>query len=315
MSAEKNLIYIKKAIKKLGGKLETVSEPRFTYRINIGKKSLIFSIKLILRDSLATTSRLTKCKDLTTRLLEEKKIRTPKTFLINENITKVKLKSIFKMLRFPIVIKDSQGSESRGVFTGINSASEGLKIIKEHLPIHKSMLIQETAIGTEYRVLVLDKKILGVLELIPPFVIGDGKTKIGELIQKKQMHTPSKTPLDSILKKILGSQMENLGSIPIKGKKVFLRNNSCLAEGGVSIDRTEEISPALAKICQRAVRTVGLRMGGIDLLCADIKKGEKDYSILEINGKPDLYIHHKPTIGKPRDVSKEIISYIFKEGL
>lgn len=315
MSAEKNLIYIKKAVKKLGGKLETISEPRFTYRINLGKKVFIFSIKLILRDSLAATSRLTKCKDLTTRLLEEEEIRTPQTFLINENATAVKLKSIFKKLRFPIVIKDSQGSESRGVFTGIKSASEGLYIIKENLPVHKSMLIQETAIGTEYRVLVLDKKILGVLELIPPSVTGDGKTKTIDLIQRKQKCTPSKTPLDATLKKILDSQGERLNSIPAKGKKVFLRNNSCLAEGGVSIDRTDEISAALARICQRAIKTVGLRMGGIDLLCGDIKKGERDYSVLEINGKPDLYIHHKPTFGKPRDVSLEIIKYILKEGL
>jgi cyanophycin synthetase len=315
MSVKKNFDCIKRAVRSMGGKIEVISEPRHTYRIILGKKSFIFSIKLLLRDNLITTARLAKCKDLTTAILEEATINTPKTFLIGEKTPVKDLKKIFAKIRFPAVIKDSQGSESRGVFTGIKSTTEGLSIIKKNIPIHKSMLIQETASGKEYRVLVLGDRILGVLELIPPYVVGDGRSSVENLIRKKQAHTPSQTPLDSTLRKILREQKESLNSVPWRDKKVFLRNNSCLAEGGVSVDRTDEIDPKLARICQKAVRLVGLKMAGIDLLCKNLKEGAKNYSIIEINGKPDLYIHHKPSVGKPRNVSLEIIKFIFKKAL
>jgi energy-coupling factor transporter ATP-binding protein EcfA2 len=33
---------------------------------------------------------------------------------------------------------------------------------------------------------------------------------------------------------------------------------------------------------------------------------------LEINGKPDLYIHYNPTHGQSRNVIKDIIQFILK---
>jgi cyanophycin synthetase len=157
--------------------------------------------------------------------------------------------------------------------------------------------------------------IIGALELVPPSVVGDGESSVNQLIKEKQKMTKSETERNTNLKNLLGDQGESLSSIPEKNKKVFIKNCSCLAEGGMIVDCTEKVNDKIREICVDASMASRLSLAGIDILCDDIEKSPKkqNFTIIEVNGKPDLYIHHNPTNGKPRNVTKEIVEFIVEK--
>ncbi len=176
------------------------------------------------------------------------------------------------------------------------------------------MIAQKMVFGKEYRVLVLGDRVIGALEMIHPQIIGDGVSKIKDIIKEKQNTTEQRTKFNKSFKQTLSNQGVSLNSILPKNKVIQIKNNSCLAEGGETKDVTSDINPAVERLCVEASKTVGKYLVGIDVICDDISKKpvKGSFNILEMNGKPDLYIHYDPTHGKTRNVLKDIISFLAK---
>ena len=67
-------------------------------------------------------------------------------------------------------------------------------------------------------------------------------------------------------------------------------------------------------MCLKAVKVSGLELAGLDIIAEDISKSPKKQKIkfIEINGRPDIYIHHCPDKGQPVNVTREILKHIFK---
>lgn len=311
----KNPPIIKKVVEEMGGTFEKLIPERGYFYINIKGRRIFVSRKFKISSNLISGSELTKFKDLTYRILEREGLPTPKTVCFyKRTVDRDGIKSKLEQLSFPIVIKDAKGSNSKGVFTDIRDVDEASKIIIEQLDNFDSLLAQEMVYGKEYRVLILKNRVIGALEMIPPRIFGDGRSTIKELIEKKQSKTQRRTPLDQALSETLASQHESLDSIPEKDKEVRIKNNSCLAEGGETRDVTDSIHPEIRDICVKATRSMGKYLSGIDIMCDDASEGitEQNFSIIEINGKPDLYIHYDPTHGKTRNVIKDIINFILE---
>jgi len=305
-----NVDLIIKTVKKMGGKIKPISVDRYVYEIKLRNKVFIFASKFSIKKNSISSPLLSRYKDLTYTVLHKKRIRMPKTAVIKNNDSKNKIIRTLSFFNFPIIIKDAQGSESKGVFSNVRNQKEALQIIDEIKNKYTHLIIQERASGQEYRVLILDNKVLAALNFIPPFIVGNGKNTVRKLIEKMQKNTPEKTPLNKHLLQLLKQQGEDIDTIPTKNKKIYIRKNACLAEGGTSVDVTEKINPQFAKILSEAARSLGLKLAGIDVFCENIETAEKNYQLIEVNGKPDLYIHHKPTKGKKRNVIKEILNHI-----
>jgi len=311
----KNPPIIKKVVKEMGGTIEKVIPERGYFYIKIKGKKIFVSRKFKIASNLTTGGEITKFKDLTYLFLKENGLPTPKTAVFyKKTISKNNLEKKLSALKFPIIIKDAKGSNSQGIFADIKNIREAKKILLKEIRRYRSLVVQEMVFGKEYRILVLKNKVIGALELIPPRIFGDGKSSVEKLIKEKQKNTSKKTPFDSSLKIILGEQKESLKSIPEKGKAVFLRKNSSLAEGGETRDVTDEVNEKIKTVCIKAALITEKYLAGIDVICSDISKNVdgQSFNILEINGKPDLYIHYNPTHGKTRDVVKEILNFILK---
>ncbi|MFA4817816.1 MAG: hypothetical protein WC608_03815 [Parcubacteria group bacterium] len=311
----KNPPIIKKVVEEMGGTIQKVIPERGFFYIKLRGEKIFVSRKFKISSNLISGGEITRFKDLTSILLKEDGLPTPTTVCFyRKKLSKEHIEKKLETLHFPIVIKDAKGSNSKGVFINIKSLAEAKKIIKEQLEIFPSIVAQSMIFGREFRVLVLKNKILGALELIPPRVFGDGKSTIASLIIEKQRKTSSKTAVDNSLVEILKEQTFTLKSIPEKGKEVYIKKNSCLAEGGETRDVTDMVSEDIKKTCIKATRTVGKYLSGIDIMCDDISKtiAGQNFNIIEINGKPDLYIHYNPTHGQTRNVIKEIINFILE---
>jgi len=311
----KNPPIIKKVVEEMGGTIKKVIPERGYFYINLHGEKIFVSRKFKISSNLISGGEITRFKDLTYMILKEEGLPTPKTICIyRKAVSKNNVDKKLNTLSFPIVIKDAKGSNSKGVFTNIKDLPEAKKIIKEQLNNFSSLVAQEMIFGKEFRILVLKNNVIGALELIPPRIFGDGKNTIASLIATKQKKLTQKTALDDSLIETLREQGFNLENVPEEGREIYIKKNSCLAEGGETRDVTDIVNEDIKKICIKATRTVGKYLSGIDIMCDDISKNAsgKNFNIIEINGKPDLYIHYNPTHGQTRNVIKEIINFILE---
>lgn len=312
---KKNQAIIEEVVEKMGGTIEKIIPERRYFCININNEKIFISRKFEIASDYISGKMLTAYKDLTYVVLKKNNLPTPNSVCFyKKTLTSADTEKKLGSLSYPIVIKDSNGSNSKGVFINIKNKAEAKEIILREIDKFKFLIAQEMIFGKEFRILILGNEAIGVLEMIPPRISGDGKSTIRELIKKKQIKNLKKTSFDTILNNILKDQEVNLNTILNEGREIFIKGISCLAEGGETRDMTELIHPEIRKICIQAARATGRSLAGVDLICNDITMhpSKQMVSILEVNGKPDVYIHYSPTHGKTQNVVKKIIYYILK---
>jgi cyanophycin synthetase len=311
----KNSAIIKKAVEEMGGTLEKIIPERKYFCINVNNEKIFISRKFEIARDFISGKMLTAYKDLTYVVFKKNNLPTPNSACFyKKTLNESDLKSKLSTLSFPIVVKDANGSNSKGVFVNIKSPEEAKNLIKREVQNFSYLIAQEMIFGKEYRVLILGKKAIGVLEMIPPRIFGDGKSTVEDLIKRKQAKKFERTKFDDALDSILNEQDLELTSIPEKDREVFIKKNSCLAEGGETKDVTELVHPSIVDVCAKAAKATGKLLAGLDIICDNIAEdiNKQNFSILEINGKPDIYIHYNPNHGKTRNVVKDIIEFIIK---
>lgn len=312
---QKNLSLIKKTVLEMGGSIEEFIPERGCFYINFLGKRILIENKISLSRQSSVSRQLTRCKDITYKLLQTHNLPTPHTECFYKRTYEPEVaRQKLNTLSYPIIIKDAQGSHSKGIFPFVKNPDEAFLLIEKELPHYRSMIAQEMIYGKEYRLLFLDTKIIGALEMIPPYVMGNGISTLQELIKEKQKTTEKKTLFDKVFTKIITDQDYTLESIIPKDIIVHIKRSSSLAEGGETRDVTSKVHKEIEKICALASKAVGKSLVGIDIICDDISQGpsQETFSILEINGKPDLYIHYNPHHGQTRNVIRDIIEYMIE---
>jgi cyanophycin synthetase len=267
----KNTLLIRQIVEEMGGTFEEVIPERSCYYIHVRGKNFLITRKFRIAKNFISIAGATGYKDLTYTLLRRQSLPTPTTvFFFRKNFKPEDVEKKLINIKFPIIIKDSAGSNSRGIFPYIKNLAEAQYIIKKEILNFRSLIAQEMIFGKEYRVLILDNKVIGALEMIPPRIVGDGKSTITQLIAEKQKHTRRKTPLDQALIRILTEQGFSLNSVLNDGETVSIKKSSSLAEGGETQDATNLVNKEIASICVKAADTVGYYLAGIDIICENI---------------------------------------------
>ncbi len=89
-------------------------------------------------------------------------------------------------------------------------------------------------------------------------------------------------------------------SVPAAGERVFLRSTGNLSTGGTATDLTDVVHPDNVEMAARAVKAIGLDVGGVDFLSTDITESYKEVggAICEINAAPGFRMHMAPSEGR-----------------
>ncbi len=195
-----------------------------------------------------------------------------------------------------------------------SNLEEALKIAFSY---DKQILIEEYFAGTEYRFLIVDNKVEGILHREPANVIGDGKHTIAELISLKNKDSkrsskgyiaPLRTiEIDEHVKFFLEEQGLTTSSVPKCGKKVFLRRNSNISTGGDSIDVTDRVHDEYKEIALACARALDVCITGIDIIIPNDPSVFDDYCVIEANFNPAIHIHTYPHIGEARKPALSIL--------
>ena len=255
-------------------------------------------------------------KTVTKKVLSEKGVKVPKGEEFNI-LEEAKMKSK-KYINKPIVIKPK--STNFGI--GINIFPEGTNLddiihaFEIAFKYDNTVLIEEFIKGKEYRFLVIDDEVVGILHRVPANVIGDGEKSIKELVDVKNQDplrgkgyvTPlEKIRLEENAELFLKQQGKNFEYIPKKDEIVYLRENSNISTGGDSVDYTDDIPQKFKDIAVNASKAAGAKICGVDMMLEDYSDENTNYAIIELNFNPAIHIHSYPYIGKERKIATHVL--------
>lgn len=289
------------------------------YSLSDGERTHHFSLSMGDEVS-AKAFKICDDKDLTKQYLEKENVPVPKGKMFGIDVSKEEIIQYGLSLGFPLVVKPTDGNAGRGVFANITS-EEDLREIVPYVrdELEFSDIIVETYVeGEEFRIYVIEDRVLGAMNRKPANVVGDGLHTIRELIHQKNSerklnpHLTSRLiRIDREIETLLDVNGYELNSIPEENELILLREKSNLSTGGEAIDVTEELTPEIKQIAIDAGEAIpGLTHYGVDMIVSDDRKKGV---ILEVNTRPGLGGHLFPGEGKPRDFAKEIIDYYFPE--
>lgn len=208
-------------------------------------------------------------KELTKKLLDTVGVPVPKGMVVRTADDAVRAA---ERIGYPVTIKPLNGNHGRGVTTNIGTetlARKAFELASEH---SRNVLIEQHFNGRDYRVLLVDYKVVAVAERVPAHVIGNGRDSISKLIEAVNAdprrgggheEALSKIAIDDALKAKLERSQLSLDTVPENGQKIWLRDTANLSTGGTAIDRTDEIHPSNILLMERAARAIGLDIAGI----------------------------------------------------
>jgi glutamate--cysteine ligase len=195
------------------------------------------------------------------------------------------------------------------------------RAVKFAFGFDETILIEDYIEGKEYRFLVVDRTVAGILHRVPANVTGDGVSDIKCLVDEKNTDPLRGTGYVTPLEKISLGEYETEflkkngmtgNDIPEKGKTVYLRENSNISTGGDSIDFTDEIKDGYKDVAIHAAKSVGAKICGVDMIIRDIETGPEsgNHAIIELNFNPALHIHAFPYKGINRRPEKFVLDLL-----
>lgn len=225
---------------------------------------------------------------------------------------------------YPVVLKPRFGNQGKGVFVNIQNGKQAVEAYNILAKNYEDIMIEKHIKGRDYRVCVVDGKVIAAAERIPPYVVGDGVSNIRKLvndINKDQRRGNghekplTKIKMDESLCAYISKKGYDLNSILPKNEKLILRENANLSTGGIAIDCTDIICKENIEICERTAKAIGLNICGIDICCNDINIPlTEEGAIIEVNAAPGIRMHHYPCIGESKNVAAAIVDMMFKDG-
>jgi len=225
----------------------------------------------------------------------------------------------------PVVLKPYNGNHGRGITINVtdeDAVRAGFEAAREH---SRSVIVETYLAGDDHRLLVVNGELVAATKRTPGHVVGDGKRTVAELVEivnsdprRGVGHEKvlTKLKLDREAELMLARAGYSAESVPKRDEVVPLRSTANLSTGGTATDVTDIIHPDNRAMAERAVRAVGLDVGGVDFLSTNIAESYKSIGggICEVNAAPGFRMHIAPSEGTPRDAAGPVIDMLFPPG-
>jgi D-aspartate ligase len=203
----------------------------------------------------------------------------------------------------PCVVKPAAGTGGgHGVVPGVASLDDLMRARWHAGKGSDRLLIERQIDGDVYRLLFLDGELLDVVHSVPANITGDGRSTIEGLIAAENERRAAARGaaglsliglnLDTVL--TLRRAGVTLGSVLPPGRRLSLRvATNCNAERDNETWRGP-VAESVIEDARIAVRAVGLRLAGVDVVTTDIGRPliETGGVVTEVNGGPGLHHHY-----------------------
>ncbi|NFL34356.1 bifunctional glutamate--cysteine ligase GshA/glutathione synthetase GshB [Clostridium botulinum] len=258
-------------------------------------------------------------KVVTKKVLENNSINVPRGYeftSLDEAISMVE-----EFINRPIVVKPKSTNFGIGIsiFTEKSHKEDVICALKIAFKHDDTVLVEEFIRGKEYRFLVINDEVEGILHRVPANVIGDSVSSIRTLVEIKNQdplrgyhyRTPlEKINLDENARLFLKQQNKDFDYTPKKDEIVYLRENSNISTGGDSIDYTDDIPEKFKNIAIQCAKAVNAKICGVDMIIEDYRDENSQYAIIELNFNPAIHIHSYPYKGTERNIAVKILDLL-----
>lgn len=230
-----------------------------------------------------------------------------------------------RKIGFPVVTKPYNGNHGRGISIRLTSDEEVVEGFLKAQAISRSVIIETYLEGDDHRLLVVNGELVAATRRTPGHVVGDGQHTIRELVEIVNQDPRRGVGHEKVLTRIeLDAQAEMMmarvevtaDSVPEAGRIIYLRSTANLSTGGTATDVTDIIHPDNREMAVRAIKAIGLDVGGVDFLSTNIAESYKNIGggICEVNAAPGFRMHVAPSEGKSRDAAGPVIDMLFPQG-
>lgn len=235
------------------------------------------------------------------------------------------LENTIAKIGFPIVIKPLGGNHGKGASINVKTLEEAKSGLEHAQKYGRRVIVEKFVTGHDFRILVINHKMVAAAQRVPAHIIGNGENTIRELIDRENQDPRRGYGHENVLTEIeidrdsldlLEKLNYNENSVPKKGEIVYLKSTANLSTGGTSIDVTDMIHPENIFLAERISRIIGLDVCGIDIMAENLTQPlqENGGVVLEVNAAPGFRMHLAPSEGLPRNVAAPVIDMLYPPG-
>ncbi|EDM37543.1 cyanophycin synthetase [Pedobacter sp. BAL39] len=261
-------------------------------------------------------------KDETKRLLQDAAIPVAKGLTIADIS---ELQDAISKVGYPLVFKPLDGNHGKGASINVKTDDAAKAAFEYAQKYSRKVIIEKFISGYDFRVLVIDHKMVAAALRVPAHVTGNGQQSIQELIDKENSDPRRGYGHENVLTEIivdrdtldlLSKKDYTLDTVPPQGEIVYLKSTANLSTGGTSIDVTDLVHPQNIFMSERISRIIGLDVCGIDIMAENLTQPlpENGGVILEVNAAPGFRMHLAPSEGLPRNVAAPVIDMLYPPG-
>jgi D-alanine-D-alanine ligase-like ATP-grasp enzyme len=209
-------------------------------------------------------------------------------------------------LGYPVIVKPTGSSESRGVTGNILNDDELAAAVAQAFHYSSKVIVEPFLKGKDHRFLIIGGKAAHVTRHETAQVTGDARSTVEQLVARAnenplrgdaedKPYTLLRVDGDAL--RMLDRQGLSAKSVPEDGQAVMLSSICHLSTGGTAVDMTDVAHPDNIAAAERIARLIGLDICGIDFLHPDVTKSYKEVGgvILEVNQGPSFDMHDAST--------------------
>jgi cyanophycin synthetase len=261
-------------------------------------------------------------KEETNKILSSLGLPAPRQELVQSEGSAVRAA---RRIGFPVVTKPYNGNHGRGISIKLTTEEEVVAGFNKAKEISRSVIVETYLEGDDHRLLVVNGELVAATRRTPGHVVGDGVHTIRQLVELVNQDPRRGVGHEKVLTRIeLDAQAEMMMAragvtadrVLEKDQVIYLRSTANLSTGGTATDVTDIIHPDNRDMAVRAIKAIGLDVGGVDFLSTNIAESYKNIGggICEVNAAPGFRMHVAPSEGKPRDVAGPVIDMLFPSG-
>jgi len=227
-------------------------------------------------------------------------VNTPKWEII---YSREELEEKIKDIGFPIVLKGC--SKSSSMFLNVRTLNQAKEFFDQIKKNDDRILLERYVQGNCYKILMINNNFIAAIKRIPPYIIGDGKTRIENMLKPKDKE-------DKNIARCILKQGFTLTDVLPKGIRLYLKEANNLKNGCIIEDVTATVNTFNQKMCSDIVQKLKLSVAVIDIICEDISlpMNITGGSIVDVDVEADLRVFQQYC---NVDVFNEIIDMHFEK--
>lgn len=220
-------------------------------------------------------------------------------------------------LGLPVVIKPAEGSRGVAVSLALSTYEDVATAFRLSQTIQNAVIVERFIEGTEYRLLVVDNRVVAATGAVEFTVTGNGRYSLRALVaatvggDDADLWMADAVADHPTFKLALLRQGVELDAVLPEGRTVTLPRAAKMGE-----DVLARVHPDTLDMARLAVRVVGLDIAGVDIVAKDISQplGAQDGAIIEVNAGPSLPTHLRSPGDAANEAGTAIVRHLFPEG-